>query len=263
MTSMERENERMLLLGVGPLAAILLGMALVPVRSLTTASNFTFVFLALTIVVGEFGGRTAAVATAVVSALSLDFFLTQPYLRLAIQDKHDIIAFFGLAGCGLLTASLASERGRWAAPRAPARRQLELLHSTVTELEQAGPLEGRLAPTLDACRLALPVAAAVVRDRGNNLLASSERGPARPVPTQALDPETLLPPGQAREALSGRGLPLPSEGGRLALVAGKRPVGWLDVWGDGAPASLASRQTLAAVARVIAALVAEAESRRG
>ena len=45
--------------------------------------------------VAEFGGRWPAVATALASALSLDFFLTQPYLHLAIDDKHDIIAFAG------------------------------------------------------------------------------------------------------------------------------------------------------------------------
>ena len=107
---MEKENDGLLYLGVGPLAAVLMGMALVPVRGFTTASNFTFLFLALTIVVAEFGGRTAAVATAVASALSLDFFLTQPYLHLEIHDKHDVIAFLGLAGCGLLSAFLASRR---------------------------------------------------------------------------------------------------------------------------------------------------------
>ena len=256
---MEDDGKDLIYLGAGPLAAVVLGMALVPLRGFTTASNFTFVFLALTIVVGELGGRTAAVATAVASALSLDFFLTQPYMRLTIAEKHDAIAFFGLAGCGLLTASLATERGRWTAPRAPARRHLDLLHSTVAELEQAGPLEPRLARTLEGARIAVPIAAAVVRDRGTNLLASSERGPLRPVPAQALDRETLLPPGQARQALPRRGLPLPTEGGRLALVAGKRQVGWLDVWGSGAPANLATRQALAAVARVIAALLAEAE----
>jgi hypothetical protein len=218
--------------------------------------------MALTILVGEFGGRTAAVATAVVSALSLDFFLTQPYLRLAIQDKHDVIAFFGLAGCGLLTASLASERGRWAAPRAPARRQVELLHSTVAELEQAGPLGSRLARSLDACRLALPIAAAVVRDRGKNVLAVSGPGPARPAPALALEQDVLLPPGQDRKTLTRRGIPLPSEGGRVTLVAGRRHVGWLDVWGNGAPASLDARRALSAVARVIAALLADVERGR-
>ena len=107
---MEREDDAMLYLGVGPLAAILLGMGLIPLRGFTTASNFTFLFLALIMLVGEFGGRTAAVATAVASTLSLDFFLTQPYLRLEIHDKHDVIAFLGLAGCGLLSAFLASRR---------------------------------------------------------------------------------------------------------------------------------------------------------
>jgi hypothetical protein len=259
---MNDDGDNLIYLGVGPLAAVLLGMVLVPFRGFTTASNLTFVFLALTIVVGEFGGRTAAVATAVSSALSLDFFLTQPYLRLAIQDKHDIIAFLGLAGCGLLAASLASERGRWAAPRPPSRRQLAFLHSTVDELEHAGPLEPRLLRTLDACRVALPIAAVVVRDPGNNVLASSERGPARPVPAQALDLETLLPSGQGGRALPRRGLALPPNGGRLSLVAGKRHVGWLDVWGDGAPASADARLVLTAAARVIAALLAEADRGR-
>jgi len=253
------DREDLFYLSAGPLAAILLGTALVPFRGVTTASNFTFAFMALTILVGEFGGRWAAVATAVVSALSLDFFLTEPYLRLAIQDKHDLIAFFGLAGCGLLTASLASERGRWAAPRAPARKHLELLHSTLMELEQAGPLASRLARTLDAARVALPISAAVVRDRGNNLLAASEVGPPGPVPGQSLDLDTPPAPGRP---LPRRGIPLPSEGGRVTLVAGKRHVGWLDVWGNGAPASLDARRSLSGVARVIAALLAEAERGR-
>ena len=62
-----------------------------PLRTYTTASNFAFVFVALTIVVAEMGGRAAAVVTALVSALSLDFFLTQPYMRLTIHEKHDVI----------------------------------------------------------------------------------------------------------------------------------------------------------------------------
>ena len=107
---MKFETDELFYLGVGPLAAVLLGMALVPLRGFTTASNFTFLFLALVILVAEFGGRMAAVATAVASALSLDFFLTEPYLRLEIHDKHDVMAFLGLAGCGLLSAFLASRR---------------------------------------------------------------------------------------------------------------------------------------------------------
>lgn len=112
-----------------------------PLRGFTTASNFTFVFLALTIVVAEFGGRWAAVATALSSALSLDFFLTQPYLRLTIQDKHDIIAFVGLAVCGLIAASLGSQRGESIATLRSSRQHLDLYHSALSQLEHAGPLE--------------------------------------------------------------------------------------------------------------------------
>ena len=109
---MREDADRLFYLGAGPLAALMLGVALIPARGLTTASNFTFLFLALVIVAAEFGGRWPAVTTAVASALSLDFFLTEPYMHLAIHDKHDIIATLGLAGCGLLVASLASSRGR-------------------------------------------------------------------------------------------------------------------------------------------------------
>jgi K+-sensing histidine kinase KdpD len=139
------DDDRLIYFGAGPIAAILLGMALVPLRGFTSASNFTFLFLALTILVGEFGGRTAALATAVASALSLDFFLTEPYLHLAISSKHDLIACVGLGGCGILAASLAAGR-RTSAPRLrPSSRQLDQLESAVAELEREGSHGARSA----------------------------------------------------------------------------------------------------------------------
>jgi K+-sensing histidine kinase KdpD len=109
---MRGDGERMFYLAMGPLAAILLGFALIPLRDVVIPSNFTFPFIILTIAVAGFGGRPAAVATALVSAMSLDFFLTKPYLRLTIQGKHDVTAFLGLAACGLVAAALGSRRDR-------------------------------------------------------------------------------------------------------------------------------------------------------
>src|SRR6185295_17603637 len=106
---MDDGDDGLLYLAAGPLSAILLGMLLVPLRDYTTASNLTFVFMALTIAVSALGGRPAAVATALCSALSLDFFLTRPYLHLTIEEKHDVIAFVGLAVCGLIAATLGPE----------------------------------------------------------------------------------------------------------------------------------------------------------
>jgi K+-sensing histidine kinase KdpD len=143
--TLEADGEGLIYLGAGPLAAILLGMALVPLRGFTTASNFTFLFLALTVLVGELGGRGAAIATAVASALSLDFFLTEPYLRLAIDSKHDVIACLGLAGCGILAASLAA--GRRVLPSRPrlSPRQLDRLETAAAALVREGSSEAREA----------------------------------------------------------------------------------------------------------------------
>jgi K+-sensing histidine kinase KdpD len=110
--SVRADADRLIYLAAGPLVAILLGVALIPLREVVIASNFTFPFIILTIVVSEFGGRPAAVTTALVSALSLDFFLTKPYLRLTIQGKHDVTAFVGLAACGLVAAALGAHRTR-------------------------------------------------------------------------------------------------------------------------------------------------------
>ena len=198
---MSEAQDRLLYLGVGPLAAVTLGVALVPVRGLTTAS----------------------------------------------------IAFVGLAGCGILAAALASDRGRGV--RRVSGKQVAVLQSALAELPQAGPLESRLARILEAVRASFPLAAAAVRDRTNRIVAASAHAHARAVPSETLDPEAFDPP-----RLSGReDVSLPSGGVRLALVVEKRPVGWLDLWGDGRPASQESRQMLAAVARALAALLTDAE----
>jgi two-component system sensor histidine kinase KdpD len=249
--TMDEDDQDLIYLGAGPLAAIVLGIGLVALRGFTTASNFTFLFLALTIVVGELGGRIAAIVTAVASALSLNFFLTEPYLTLRIDARNDLIAFLGLAGCGVLAAALAKQRGRGAAARP---RQLAVLRQALAELPLAGPLESRLLPILEAARTSFPLQAACVRDRANRTLAASQHGAARPIPALELDPRTLLAAGAAGSAAAA----IPAEGGRVPLVFGNQRVGWLDLWG-GAPASPETRHALGGVASALAALLAQAD----
>jgi K+-sensing histidine kinase KdpD len=239
MTMEETDSEGLFYLGAGPLAAILLGMALVPLRGVTTASNFAFAFMALTIAVAGFGGRKAAVATAIAAALSLDFFLTEPYRRLSIADKHDIIAFLGLTVCGLIAAAVGSGRGT----KTAAEEHLDRLYSVLTELDGAAPAEPQLAGVLRAARDFVPLSAAVVRDERGQVVASATPADGmRPVP------DRMLPPGV---------LP-PAEGGRIALTAGNRPIGWLDVWGSGAEATAESGRALLAMARLAALLLSRA-----
>jgi two-component system sensor histidine kinase KdpD len=260
---MEDDDRDLIYLGAGPLAAILLGMALFPLRGYTVASNFTFVFMALTILVAEFGGLWPAVATALCSSLSLDFFLTQPYLKLSIESKHDLIAFVGLTFCGLVAAAVGSRRSERASALRAARRQLDLLHVAVNQVSSGVPLDVALPRILAASRAALPLSAALVRDNRGSTLAATERDHAMPMPAQTLPSDAPQPAEGHERDRAGRGASLPREGGRLPLVAGNRQVGWLDVWGTGRPAREASRRVLWDLARLLAVLLARTDAEHG
>lgn len=252
-------DDSLVYIGAGPLLAIVLGIALIPFRESITASNLSFAFVVLTVVVAAFGGRSAGVATALVSALSLDFFLTRPYLSLRIQENHDLIAFAGLTVCGLVAASLGSPQ-RIAALR-EARSHAQLVHQTLGALEGGGPVEPELARLLERVRQILPVRALVLRDPNDRVVSSApHQAGLEAIPPHVVDTDTLLPPGLTESALR-RAPSLPSEGARIAVVTHQRQVGWLDLWGDGAPATAASRQTLSDVARILGVMLARDAAR--
>jgi uncharacterized protein DUF4118 len=248
---MDSESEAFWLAG-GIGGAILLGIALIPLRGFTPAANFTFAFMALTIVVAELGGRRAAIASAVTSALSLDFFLTRPYLRLSMEDKHDLIAFVGLAICGLIAAAFGSARAR----RSAHRRHLDLLHEALLALPEAGPLATRLLQILDLARATLPVSSLAVRDDRGALVAGTPRAASYPRPSVSLNEDALLRPGSEAEILQRRGAPLPPDGVSLELFAANRTVGALELWGNGDPADANERRVIADLARAIGARLA-------
>lgn len=237
-------------LGAGPLAAILLGFALMPLREVTSAANLSFAFMALTIVTAELGGRTAAVATALTSALSLDFFLTKPYLRLAIEDHNDVATFVGLAVCGLVAARLGSYRGERIAALAEVRAHRDLLGRL---LEPPSADGSGLGAALAACVQVLPLAGAAIRDTEGRFVASAQPSDAaRPAPAGVLE---------SLRARDGWSPPLPPGGARIALDAGSVATGWLDVWGDGRPADAEVRRALFDAARLVAILWARDASR--
>ena len=253
--STDSRDDKLFHVAAGGLAALTLGAALTPLREVTPAANLAFAFVILTIVLGELGGSLAATVTALMSALSLDFFLTKPYLRLAIEEKDDLIAFLGLAACGMVAAAFASRRGRRKSDLQATHRDLDLLHSALRRLEAGAPSEEELEHLLDAWRGALPVSALTLRDTRGYVVAASSGAHGSDVPAVVLNAETLAPSTPGAGLRSGAE-PLPLDGGRLALVAQDRPVGWLDVWGDGGLVDTRTRRTLTAVARVAATLLA-------
>jgi hypothetical protein len=249
------DDDRLLYLGAGPLVAVLIGFGLAPFRETTTAANLSFAFVILTIVVAAFGGRSAGVLTAFASSLSMDFFLTKPYLSLRMSSSQDVIAFLGLTACGVIAASLGSS-DRIAALR-ELRAHTHLLHNGLRELEAAGPPEEELPRLLEATRYALPVRGLVVRDVHEHVVATAPpKYGLEPIPADVLEADSLLPRGSPTARVPRRPPTLPTDGARTALVTHKRQVGWLDLWGDGTPASTASRRTLSDMARVFAVVLA-------
>ena len=234
---MVREDaDRLFYASAGMIAAVLLGGALTWLRELTSAANLAFPFLVLTIVAAEYGGSWAAVATALASSTSVDFFLTKPYLTLTMASKHDIITFTGLTICGLVVATFGSVRGRAIARMRRDRARLDLLRELVGDLAAGCPSDPSLSRSLERARTVLPLTAAVVRRERDEVVAASDRAFGLPAPSHHASFESLEH--------------LPAEGVSLPLEVGRRRVGSLDLWGRGAPVDDEARRTLADIGRI-------------
>jgi len=238
------ERDDAVYIAAGGLGALLLGLALAPFREAVSTSSLAFPFLLLTILTAEYGGKRPAIVTALVSALSLDFFLTQPYLRLTISDSDDIVAFVGLASCGLLAAWFGSRRSAAMARAETLQRRLDVLREAQRHLSERGPAEPAVASILSSALRALPLAGAAVRDGRGVVIATAGSGRPAAIPTRllAFDP-------------ARRTLPLPADGASIELVSARGREGWLDVWGSGAPADAEARRSLADVGEVLGALL--------
>jgi K+-sensing histidine kinase KdpD len=203
----------------GALGGRALGLMLIPLRSLTSASNLAFVFMAFTIVVAELGGRAAALVTAVVSAFTLNFFLTEPYMSLTINKADDMVAFGALAVCGLIAAAFGKRREQASELAERAGDELEVLDRLVGRLRIGAPLD----EVLDDLRKSFGLRAIVLRDDAERPVAAAlgeAVSGSMPEPETDIAPDSFLPADESRVRFGLRGLRLPEGGGRLWLRAG-------------------------------------------
>jgi hypothetical protein len=233
-------------IGVG--GAVALGVALVPLRTIVAASTLAFVFIALTIVVAEMGGRSPGLATAVVSALSLNFFLTEPYLSLEIDKSGDIAAFVALAACGLIAAAFGKRRVRTAEQASRRRGELEVLSRTATRLAARTPMDD----VLEDLRRSFGLGGLVLRRADERLIAAVPPSQASlPPPSTELEPATLAATHARVHELGRTGFRFPPGGGRLPLH-GREPL-VLDLWeGNTEGLTLDERRALGIAALMIA-----------
>ena len=240
-------------IGVG--GAVALGVVLTSLRSVVSASNLAFVFIALTIVVAEMGGRGPGLATALVSALSLNFFLTEPYMSLEIHKPGDLGAFLALAVCGLVAAAFGKRRVRTAEQVTRTRGDLEVLGRISASLAARTPAE----EVLEELRRSFGLGGLVLRRADEHLIAAAPASQAElPPPSTQLEPATLAPATSGVHRLGRTGFRFPEGGGRLPLQ-GREPL-ILDLWeGNTEGLTLDERRALSVAATMIA--LAEPTSR--
>ncbi|HYB69360.1 MAG TPA: DUF4118 domain-containing protein [Candidatus Bathyarchaeia archaeon] len=232
----------------GALGSMALGIAFIPLRTTVAAANLAFVFVAFTIIVAELGGRGPALVTAVVGAMSLNFFLTEPYLTLAITKPDDLVAFFAMAGCGLIAAAFGRRRERFSEAVGRADRELTILSRFVEHARGGRALPG----LLQDLQTDFGLGALVLRDTTGQVLAAvPDAARSRPAPHIALTADTLFAPGDDTVRFGAKGLRLPDGGGRLTLQTRRGPVA-LDLWeGDDAGFGSDESRTLAIAASIL------------
>ncbi len=97
---------------LGSLGLLVFSMFLVPLREFLGPANVAIILLLGVQVVAIIGGRAGGIMGAIVAALSFDFFFTEPYLRLVIDDRYDIITAVLLLLAGIATSELGTLRVR-------------------------------------------------------------------------------------------------------------------------------------------------------
>jgi two-component system sensor histidine kinase KdpD len=223
---MNRSDDARIWMVTGALGSMVLAIALIPLRAIVAASNLAFVFMAFTITVAELGGRGPALVTALVSAMSLNFFLTQPYMSLAISKTDDVVAFFALAGCGLIAAAFGRRRERLSEVADRADRELAVLSRLVERARSGRSIEG----LLQDLRAEFGLGALVLRDaEGRVLAADPGAAVSRAAPRVALTADTLFAVEEETVRFGARGIRLPEAGGRLTLQSRRGPI-TLDLW---------------------------------
>jgi two-component system sensor histidine kinase KdpD len=223
---MRRADDIRVWMVTGALGSMALAIVLIPLRTVVAASNLAFAFMAFTIIVAELGGRGPALVTALVAAMSLNFFLTEPYLTLAISKTDDVIAFFALAGCGLIAAAFGRRRERLSEAVGRADRELAILSRFVERARSGRPLDGQLQDL----RAEFDLGGLVLREASGRVLAAapSDAG-SRSTPRLALSSDTLFAVDDDGPRIGVNGMRLPEGGGRLTLQTVRGAVS-LDLW---------------------------------
>jgi hypothetical protein len=227
--------------GLGPIAV---ACALVPLRDQLNNANVALAMVVVVVLAGITGGTGVGALAAVVSALSFDFFHTEPYLSLTINSQDDVETTVLLLAVGLLVGAMASRASRARASAALGRSELRRIHGLAEQVSGGSAAadvilsaEEQLTQLLrlQSCRFEAPPYA--------------ERRPR-------LERSGVVA-GQTQHRITRGGFELPADGVELAVLARGREVGrFVMVPQPGAGVSLEERVVAVALADQVGAAIA-------
>lgn len=215
-------------IAIAGLVPILVGALLVPARSHVGVADLALVLMGVVVLAALAGGSAAGAVAAVTATLSLDFFLTRPYLTLRMASRDDIETAVILAVVGTAVGQYAARFRAARQTRDRVRQGVAGIHR-LAELAVTGAEPERV---IDACRREL---AGLIELRACRFepapLADAPSLPEaphhHPLPRLGRDGAIERPRGPVSVVRLGRGAgtEIPEGGLELAVLSGGRPAG--------------------------------------
>ena len=232
-----------LALMVGPLAAIGVAGVLVPARRWLGGPNVALLLGLVVVATAAVSDRRAAATTAVLAAVSYNFFHTAPYYTLRVADRVDLLTVALVLLTGLAVGELAVLRRR-ATDRAGRRATDLRAWQSLMALAAQGDRDALVAGATDLVRSELHLVGCTFEPAGveGRPLAALERNGSVDERHRRLAPEDFE---------------LPADGVEVPVVSAGRRIGRLVLHptpGTGLP--LEQRRDAVAVADLLAAVLA-------
>jgi hypothetical protein len=142
-------TRRQLGISLGGMVALVVCMALVPMRDHTSNVNIALALVLVVLGAAAIGGSVAGLSTALVVAAAFDFFFTQPYLSLKIADARDVQTTLLLLAVGLAVGQIAAMGERFRSGRRADVSELRRLHH-VSALLRDGDSSSELIESVGA-----------------------------------------------------------------------------------------------------------------
>jgi hypothetical protein len=124
-------------LAVAAFGPLIVAGLLVPFRDDLASANVVLVFVLVVVAGAAVGTRASGALTAVISAMSYDFFFTRPYQSLKINDANDVETTLLLLAIGLIVAEIVAYTRRHRAEAATRGDEIDRLRR-IAELVAAG-----------------------------------------------------------------------------------------------------------------------------